>query len=254
MMFLNMLWIGDRLGTLERACMRSVLRQDHRLRLWCYDPPAGLPDGVTVADAAEILPRAAIVHHRSGSVSLFSNHFRYALQRRALGIWIDSDVYLLRPIDLDRPYLLTEYEPGRINGGILRMPADSPALDPLFALFDERSVPPWLPLRARLAARWRLLRTGRTGIADMPWGSCGPLALTAVAARFDLLGLADPAEIYSPVPWQRAEWIADPAASLDQWTSPRTRAVHLWNERIKHVKDHPAPPGSFLARLQAEGA
>jgi hypothetical protein len=33
-----------------------------------------------------------------------------------------------------------------------------------------------------------------------------------------------------------------------------TVTVHLWNERIKHFKEKPAPKGSFLARLQQEGA
>ena len=98
----NMLWIGPALGPLERACMNSVLRQGHRLVLWCYDEPRHVPDGVELRDAAEIVPRHGSSDHHSGSVSLFSNLFRYELQRQGLGTWLDSDVYLLKPLESAR--------------------------------------------------------------------------------------------------------------------------------------------------------
>ena len=249
-----MLWIGPALGPLERACMNSVRRQGHRLVLWCYDEPMHVPDGVDLRDAAEILPRNRIIRHQSGSVSLFSNLFRYELQRRGLGTWLDCDVYLLKPLECSAPYLLSEYEPGAINAGVLRTPPDLPLLAPLIALFEERTVPPWLTPRARIAAHWRLRRNGRTDLSKMPWGSAGPAAITAMARRFGLDRWAVPAEVHSPVDWQDAGWIADPGIALEDVIAAETVSVHLWNERIKHFKDAPAGPGSFLSRLQEEGA
>jgi hypothetical protein len=250
----NMLWIGPALGALERACIRSVLSQGHRLVLWCYDLPDGVPEGVELGDASEVVPRTRIIRHHSGSVSLFSNLFRYELQRQGRGTWLDIDHYLLKPIEGEQPYLLTEDEPGRLNNAVLRTPADSPLLPPLIALFEEKIVPPWLRPRARVAAHWRRLLTGRTGLSRMPWGSTGPAAITAVARRLGMAGLAAPPDAYSPVVWENAHWILDPTLGLEEKITPRTIAVHLWNERIKHFKDRPAPAGSFLARLQAEGA
>ncbi|HEX8571243.1 MAG TPA: hypothetical protein VF759_00675 [Allosphingosinicella sp.] len=163
-----------------------MLRQGHRLTLYGYDRPDGVPDGVEIADAAAILPRQRVIRHRGGSPSLFSNLFRYELQRRGLGTWIDSDVYLLAPLDGERPYLFGLEAPGVINGAVLRLPPDSPMLPPLIALFDELDVPLWLPWRSWLGARWRLAARGRTGLADMPWGSAGPRALSWTAARLGL--------------------------------------------------------------------
>src|SRR6185503_20409471 len=159
----NMLWIGPALGPVERACMRSVMRQGHHIVLWSYDPPRNIPEGVELRDAAAVVPPYRIIHHQNGSVSLFSNLFRYELQRQGRGTWLDCDVYLLKPLEEEEPYLLAEYEPGQIMSGVLRAPADSPLLLPLIALFDEKIVPPWLNSRARLAAHWRRLATGRTG-------------------------------------------------------------------------------------------
>jgi hypothetical protein len=231
-----------------------VLRHGHPLALYCYRPPAGVPAGVELRDAAEILPESRIIRHETGSVALFANWFRYELQRRGLGTWLDTDAYLLKPLESERPYLMGEFEPGRINNGLIRFPPDSPLLPPLIALFEEKTVPSWLPVRARAAAWWRLRTTGRSGLSRMPWGSAGPQALTAIARDKGLAHLAEPPEVLYPARWQDADWIRDPAVRLDDVITERTVSIHVWNERIKHFKEAPAPPASFLARLQHEGA
>lgn len=250
---LNTLWIGPALGAVERACLRSALRQGHPVRLWCYQPPTGVPDGVELAEAASVVAESRIIRHANGSPALFSNLFRYELQRQGLGTWIDADLYLLRPLEVAGSYLFGREEGGTINTAALRLPPDSPLIEPLTAIFDEDRVPFWLPLRHRLAAEWRLRRTGRSGLSEMPWGTAGPKALTALARRHGLDGLALPESALHPVGWRQAGWICDPAVALEDVAGPETIAVHLWNDRIGEWKDQPAPPGSFLARLQEEG-
>lgn len=213
-----------------------------------------MPEGVELRDAADILPESTIIRHHSGSVSLFSNRFRYALMARGLGTWLDADAYLLKPLESERPYLFGACDLGWINGAILRLPPDSPVLPPLLELFEERTVPPWLPWRARAGAAWRLARTGRSGLSHMPWGSAGPRALTAMLRAHGLLHLAEPADVFYPVAWTDADWLRDPAQPVEEKITERTVSIHLWNERIKHFKDLPAPAGSFLERLQEEGS
>ena len=248
------LWIGASLGRVERACLRSVLAQGHRMTLWCYDPPAGVPEGVDLADAATVVPRSAIIAHRTGSVALFANRFRYELQRLGHGLWLDCDVYLLAPLADLPDHVFAWTDASQINNAVLRLPPDCPMLARLLAVFEERDVPPWLPWRARPPAWWRLVRTGRSGLSQMPWGSAGPAALTWLARRSGHDGLAMGSSVFYPMHWSRSSWIVDPALSLERVVTPETRAVHLWNELIKTYKDSPAPPGSFLARLQEEGA
>lgn len=248
------LWIGPSLGVLERACLRSVLRQGHSLTLYCYRAPQGVPEGVELADAAQVLPESEVVPYRNGSYSLFSNRFRYELQRRGLGTWLDCDAYLLAPLDGENSYMIGEYEPEKLNPGVLRMPSDSPLLPLLLAPFEERSVPYWLPWLGKAAAYARRVTTGRTGIASMPWGTTGPLGLTALVRRLGEPVHPLPPEILYPVRWQDAAWIADPDQRLEDRITSRTVSVHLWNERIKQLKGKPAAAGSFLARIQAEGA
>ena len=247
-------WTGLALGAVERACLRSAIRQGHAVSLYCYRPPAGLPTGVVVRDAADILPPETAVALGKSSAALFSDRFRLELQRRGAGTWIDCDVYLLRPLPGEQPYLMgKENHDGLIGTAVLRLPPDSPLVPALLMLFEERQVPFWIGRRARALAYLRLWKTGRSGLAQMPWGAAGPLALTALAKRYGLSGRALPPDRLFPVPWQDAAWIRDPARRLDQVATSETLAIHLYNQLIQGFKDEPAEPGSFLARLQEEG-
>jgi hypothetical protein len=248
------LWIGPKLGRVERACLRSLLRQGHRVALYRYHPVEGVPHGIEQRDAAEILAVDRIIRHRTGSVALFANWFRYELMRRAQGIWVDADQYLLAPIVAPGPHLFGWQEPGLIANGVLRIPRESPLLPALLEPFEQRRIPFWLSRRARAAARWRLWRTGRTGLAAMPWGSLGPHALTALAKRHGLAGEAVAQSAFYPVHFSDAGWVRDPSRALAEMVAPDSVGLHLWNERIKRWKDDPAPRGSFLARLHEEGA
>jgi len=248
------LWIGSSLGTIERACLRSVVRQGHPLALYTYDEPRGVPEGVELRDASEVLAASRIVRHAGGSTSLFSNLFRYELQRRGLGTWLDADIYLLAPLLFDHPYLFGWQDQDTINGAVLRVPPDSPLLPPLLQIFDEKVVPAWLRRRERLAACLHLWATGRTGIERMPWGTAGPNAITALARRHGLDHWALPRETFYPLHYKEASLLLEPSSRIESLLSPSTVALHLWNERIKTLKAAPAPRGSFLARLQSEGA
>lgn len=250
-----MLWIGSRLTAVERACMRSVIAQDHRLTLYAYDEIAGLPEGVALVDAREVLPRETLIAHRSGSYALFSDRFRFELQRQCKGVWLDADVYLIAPLQIPPGgHLFGWSEPGTINGAVLALPQDSPLIAPVLGLFEAPHVPDWLRWPDRLRGHWRAWCEGRVELGRLPWGVAGPLALTALASRYGLLAAARPIEELSPWNWREAQWIFDPRRSLSEFVRPETKALHLYNYMIADRKEHPAAPGSFMARLHAEGA
>jgi hypothetical protein len=247
------LWVGDALGSLERACLKSMVRQGHDVTLYSYGTPEGIPQGVSRADGCEILPETSIFRNPEGSVALFSDWFRYELLRRGAGTWIDTDVYLVAPVDMDAPNLFAEQAPGVLNNAILRLPPDSPLLPELLAVFERGEVPAWLPMRRKTAAHLRRAFSGGAAIPRLPWGSTGPHALTALARKHGLFQQALPVDVFYPVPWRKAAWIVDPSISLTDVVTPRTVGVHLWNECIRSFKDTPAAKGSFLDRLQQEG-
>ena len=246
------LWVGEGFGAVERACLRSVLRQGHRLTLYCYREPIGIPDGVELQDASQVLPATAVMRHRRGSVAPFSDWFRYELLKRGLGTWIDTDMYLLRPLDEQAEHLFGEERPGVINNAVLRLPDSSPVLDELLGPF-RGTIPGWLARRHRFSSQVRRWLGKGVDVGAMPWGTTGPAALTAAAAKFGLSSRALPPTAFYPVPWERADWIVDPTRDLGQMVTESTVGIHLWNECIRPIKERPPPEGSFLQRLWAEG-
>ncbi|AQR72318.1 hypothetical protein BXU08_00330 [Sphingomonas sp. LM7] len=229
------------------------MRHGHSVTLYAYEPVTGVPEGVALRDAAAVVPAARLIRHQSGSVALFSDLFRFEVQRQGLGTWIDCDMYFVGTLDADSPYLFGREDGYFINTGVLRLPAGSPLLADLIGIFDQREIPFWLPARHRALAWLRRTLTGRTAVERMPWGAAGPKALTALAAKHDVAQLARPPEAFCPVNYRDARWILDPSIALEDMVGRDTVAVHLWNDRIAAFKDSPAPERSFLAQLQAEG-
>src|SRR4051812_1086919 len=91
-----MFWMGRALSQIELASMLSVQRAGHQITLYSYEKPRGLPNGVEWADASEILPREEFVFYGNTNPSLGSNLFRYKLLAAERGLWLDTDVLLLK--------------------------------------------------------------------------------------------------------------------------------------------------------------
>lgn len=247
-------WYGASLGPVERACIRSLIRHGSSLALYTYREVAGVPQGVEIRDAATILPEGCLfLHRRTGSPAPFADWFRYVLQKQGAGTWVDLDLYFVAPLDAEHPYLFGWQEPGVINNAVLRLPPDSPLTALLLGMFQGSRMIPGLSLRQAVRDRLNRLLSPESRLELLPWGATGPTSLTALARKLGLAGHAVPAEVFYPVPWRRADWIADPAIPLERVVGPRTVAVHLWNAQIAHLKREAPPAGSFLARLMAEG-
>jgi hypothetical protein len=250
-----MLWVEGKLGPLERACMRSVLAQGHRLVLWHYAPLEGVPEGVELRDGDGVVPRERLFRHvPTGSYSLFSNLFRYRLLQLGHGLWLDSDMYLLRPIPWGDGHVFGFGHVGVVATAVLGFPSDSPVLDELIGYYEARRIPPWLPLRWRLRYALQRALTGTYRLETMPWGNLGPNAMTAMLRKYGLIDRVRPQAVFSPWNWEQAGWVLRPGETLEDRITPDTLAVHLFNQMIRDSKDAPLPPGSFLERLHREGA
>ena len=243
----NTLWVGPALGPLERACLGSFVERGHPVRLWTYDAVDGVPAGVELRAADDVVPVAAMEPLRQARAwTVLANYFRYALQRAALGLWVDCDVLCLRPLP-DAPFVFGWQDERRLNNAVLRLPADHPIVGDLLAMFETpRFVPPWARWRHRaryaLAYRWRR----GFGVANLRWGTTGPGALTYYTAQRGLTGLASPGDVLYPVGLRDADALLDPTpGAVRRLLTPRSLCIHLWH-RVLSEHAAPPPPGSFV--------
>ena len=83
------------------AATSSMRRAGHPVRVWSYSPQKLeflAPLGAELRSAEDVIPRTLYEQILAGSeIRYFSDIFRYAVLHEHGGLWMDSDVVLLRP-------------------------------------------------------------------------------------------------------------------------------------------------------------
>ena len=224
------LWIGDRLGVMQRCSIRSFLAAGHPYHLYTYGPVEGVPAGVTVLDANALIPADRIWRYRDYDTPAgFSNQFRYHLLDERGGTWADLDVICLHPLP-DDPYLL---------------PAQTLAEAPAATCLLRAPQGSELLRRARTAAE---AVDPRTAI----WGTTGPALMSRLV---DELGLALlPVAAVCPIDY--LDWQLVLSTDEQERADLRRRtddsfAIHLWHEmwRRSGLDGSESVPGSLYSDL-----
>jgi hypothetical protein len=186
-------WHGA-LDPLRLTCLRSQLAAGHKVTVYSFQPLSGLPAGVGNAEAEVILPYAFSEKlrppqpggsWRDWTVLQFSDFFRMRLMAVKAGLWLDADVLLLKPVEIDetKPYFAWE-RPRQLGNSVLYLPAAHPIVTAFEELMEQEELTPdWLALRHRLAFVLRRLRGGSNRLSDLRVAIYGPAALTALARR-----------------------------------------------------------------------
>lgn len=244
-------WVGDRLGPIEIASLRSFLRQGDHITVYSPAPMEGLPEGVLWRDAAEIMPCDRIIRHRkTQSPALHSDLFRYQLLAKTDQIWVDLDMIALRPFEFGTEWVFGYETPQEVNGAVLHLPRESETLRNLFLLTPEtRGLPPFLKGPRR--AKYWIRSLGRGLPLDCwPWGGIGPRALTHYLKETGELSYALPVSAFYAVPMCDAARFLEPGGITRANLPKEAWGVHLWGKQLRQAMAkrgaEPVPEGSFL--------
>src|ERR1700755_1742131 len=161
-------WRGP-LDRLRQTCLRSQVAAGHKVIVYSFDTLSGLPDGVANAEAEAILPYAFSERlrppqpdgsWRDWTTLQFSDFFRMRLMAERAGLWLDADVLLLKPVEIDpaKPYFAWE-RPRQLGNSVLYLPPDDPIVTAFTSLMrQDELTPDWLALRHRLTFALHRLR------------------------------------------------------------------------------------------------
>src|SRR6201992_2996233 len=186
-------WHGP-IDAMRQTCLRSQLAAGHKVTIYSFDPIAGLPDGLGNVSAETVLPRSFAeklrpaepdVSWRDWTVLQFSDFFRMRLMTLRAGLWLDADVLLLKPVEIDpaKPYFAWE-RPRQLGNSVLYLPPGDPIVLAVADLMaQDELTPDWLSLRHRLTFMLRKLRGGSNRLSDIRVAIYCPGALTALANR-----------------------------------------------------------------------
>lgn len=230
------LWVGAELSVLERLTVASYLANGHRFHLYVYGDVKGVPAGVDLLDANEIIPAGEIFRCRQGSYAIFADWFRWKLLEMRGGIWVDMDLVCIKPFDFQENVLFGMEAMGHPNIAVLRFPANHELVS---AMVDRCENPHRFDPGDRARHRYRklvsrYLKGNKKG--DTPWGQAGgPPGFRKMLIKHGMLELGKPFTYFYPI--HCANWMAifDDTLKDDRSLFSHTYALHLWNEMLRQA-------------------
>lgn len=202
-------------------------------------------------DASALMPKEQVVYYKSnGSPALFANLYRLKILEAGLGLYIDCDVFCLKPIP-QRDYIFGYQSDAEINNAVLKLPADSSVLrDALTMTGDPFYIAPWLSKKKRRQHRFRKAIGLPIHISQYQWGKLGPEAITYFVCKAGLEHHAATIDVFYPVHYDQVSLLLDPELSLTDIITPRTLCVHLFDRRLKErLTDGAVPACSPLGEM-----
>jgi hypothetical protein len=226
------LYVGSGLAPHLQACLRSWVDYGHSIDVYTYDKNLPLPPGVTRRDAGEIIASSRVYTYQSGmgkgSVSAFSNEFRYRVCHSRQVIWVDTDVLCLSGQWPEREYQFAwqSSDQTECNIAVFGAPSDSQLVQA------------------------SLERIAAVDVTHAEFGQLGPVPFTETLRALGLESYAAPYTDFYPIGYNECEYFLDP--QLREGAEGKMRdsyAVHLWNEvwTRSRIPTFMRPPiGSFM--------
>ena len=204
------MWIGSATSVMEQLSIVSYMEHGHPFHLYTYADVENIPAGAIIRDGREILPAEEIFCYRrgygKGSVSAFSNCFRYKLLLERGGWWTDLDSVCMQPLDFDGEHVVGYQRHPQIEqyiaSGLMKAPAGS----------------------ALMEFCWDASR--RVDRSTVRWGQIGPILLNQAVRQLSVSVQAlEPAVFYPINYWQVWELVRRGEIPVG------CSAIHLWNSQ-----------------------
>ncbi|MBC7489894.1 MAG: hypothetical protein H7240_07930 [Glaciimonas sp.] len=234
----HMFWAYGNLSKLEILCAKSFIQSGYDLLFWSYEKINNLPEGAILRDAGEILPEHRVFKYQNGSYAGFADLFRYAVLCKEGGLWADTDVICLLPMNtlqkssIDSFVVMEETEQGQqLNNNVIYCahPRAGDIVDLAFAISD------------------------RFDTEKVRWGDCGPLLLTSLAKTYpNIAPVIMEANFANPVEWWKCPDILRRTQIYSSIPS-EWGFLHCFNETWRRSgidKNASYPPGSLLSRIE----
>jgi hypothetical protein len=213
------MWLGPELSIMEQACISSYLSKDITFILYIYEPLKNIPQGTIIENGNKIIPYEK--YKKYNNPSFFSNLFRYKRLYELGGIWVDTDLICLQPLDKLLTY--NEYifsseiskNQQHINAGIIGCP--------------QRSL-------LMLDCYNEVKRTIKT--KEVKQGMLGPKLLKNNVEKHQLEHYTEPYFVFCVYGYKEIEKIFLQKDKENILNDKEILGLHLWNNIVSKSKDN----------------
>ena len=223
------------------AAAASVRAAGHPLRMWSYSPHKLdflRAYGVELCAADDVVPRGVFERIVAGSeIRYFSDVFRYAVLYEHGGLWMDSDVILLRPFPFQGDYFLNlQWRGGHRGHFICGNVMYAKPFSRHFRALYEASIECYFAANA------------------LGFGAVGPKLLSdyvASDAGAELRNALFSPMFFNAIDWTETDRFDKPLSELgDYLNDDRVFGLHMWTAR-NPVRSGSDALGSLLADSRA---
>ena len=247
-------WSGSNLSYFEHLCMKSFVDNGYKFHLFTTGPVGNIPDYVEHHDADEIYQQSDIQSaDKRYSNGIYSDIWRIHLLQKTDLMWVDLDVYCLRPIDYDKEYYFRiNFKKGTVNNCVLKIPRRSVAMH-LVGNFLEAQVPiPFWWRKSRLDPLLEQIAAGDLPtLNSLPWTTTGPKVLTwALRATGEINNRQNYSRYWHFDSALNHEYL-NPEFDFDYEAKP-VRFIHLFGSTKLHLRDDYKgipPVGSYIQKI-----
>ena len=248
-------WTGSSLSFFELVCIQSFVDHGIKFHLYTSGPIENIPDSVELHDASDIyegsLTKSEDVRFNAG---VYSDIFRAHLMKKTDYLWVDLDVYCLRPLDAPTDHIFgVVYRRKSANNCVLRLPKNSPALQLMMDFYTaEVPIPHWWPDR-RLKPLLEDYKAGvRPTLGTLPWTTTGPGVLSWALRTTGELALGQSWKTYFQFQSALNFEYLQTDTPIESYETDVARFVHLYGSTKIHIRDSfdgVPPPGSYVEAI-----
>jgi len=237
-----------------------MIEQGHDVTLFSYDAIHNVPEGVRECDARQITgDRLDLFFRRAGqgrAIECFSDIFRYKMISQTELMWVDSDVFCLRPLHDSGGYLFSYVDEGHISNAVLALPSDSLALRDIINFCDDEFAPPPFYKRSKRIKLWAKKMMGNpVHISQLTYNVAGPEALTYYLRKTQEHVHASPTKMLYPIHFNDLHVFFFPSDLAHEQYLRGADCVHLFGSALRKIisVEKKIPAGCLVSELLKQG-
>lgn len=236
------LWVGQP-SLIEKIVWSSFIYHGHELTIFSYDDLTGVPEGIHIADANDIVSKEKIFYspspNKTGkSISAFADYFRYKMISKTGMCWTDSDALCLSNFFTDEEYFFAhDVSAGSdwVANGTIVAPKDSELINFLVESVEEIMV--------------------TQSMDNLKWGTLGPSLLAKGVDKFDLRSFVVDTKYLHPIGFHEVALLFDKTkTNLIKERAKDSASIHLFNAVIldKGIDKNALPKDCYLYQKAKE--
>lgn len=240
-------WHGSYLRPVDRLCLMSMIKAGHKVKLYSYEEIKNVPENIELCDAREVISYSVLNrldpdfpnYRPQVTIAQFSDFFRVFLMKMRNTVWLDTDVYLVKPFKIDPTKVWLAYESKkRLGVSAFYLPVNNPIIKEFENYLESDNIlPNWLGFK-RGVLKPLYFQIKRIPITPNRIGITvfGNDGISRLAKKYNFFSKAHAKETFYYWHARKSERIFDPKYGLEPLKNKNFLGFHMHYKELTKKK------------------